>query len=70
MTTPSGAMNPPRAGTTKDADAAFNRADVNHDGKLSRKEAQAIPVLAARFNKVDTNHDGFVSRQEYDKAMK
>ncbi|HXE23076.1 MAG TPA: EF-hand domain-containing protein [Rhodoferax sp.] len=62
MTTPSGAK--------EDAGAAFTRADTNHDGKLSREEAQAIPALAQHFDEIDANHDGFISREEYDKAMK
>ena len=70
MTTPSGAVDPPKAGAKEDAGAAFTRADTNHDGKLSREEAQAIPALAQRFDEIDANHDGFISREEYDKAMK
>ncbi|TAM42059.1 MAG: EF-hand domain-containing protein [Burkholderiaceae bacterium] len=70
MAAPSGAMDPPRAGAKEDASAEFMRADSNRDGKLSRKEAQAIPSLAQHFEQVDADHDGFISREEYDKAMK
>ena len=73
MTAPSTDVVPPKAvavaGASQEVTAAFTAADTNHDGKLSRTEAQAIPVLAERFNKVDTNHDGFISFAEYNKAM-
>jgi hypothetical protein len=70
MTAPSGAMDPAQAGAPQDASAEFMRADTNHDGKLSREEAQAIPSVAQHFDQIDANHDGFISREEYDKAMK
>ncbi|MBU6503837.1 MAG: EF-hand domain-containing protein [Burkholderiaceae bacterium] len=66
MTAPAGAMNPPPASK---AEAAFNRADANHDGKLTREEAAAIPGLAARFDQIDTGHKGYITRDQYDKAM-
>jgi EF hand len=48
-----------------DIDAAFNRADVNRDGKLSRTEAEHFPAVAQRFEQIDSNHDGFISREEF-----
>lgn len=69
MAAPAGAMNPPSVGAKNEADAAFVRADVNHDGKLSREEAQAIPVLAQRFDEIDTQHKGYVTRAQYDQVM-
>lgn len=49
-------------------DAAFNRADRNGDGKLSRTEAEHFPVLAQRFDLIDGNHDSFLSRDEFERA--
>ena len=54
--------------TAKDLEAAFNRADVNRDGKLSRQEAEHFPALAQRFDQIDTNHDNFISRDEFNQA--
>ena len=49
-------------------DAAFNRADRNGDGKLSRAEAEHFPVLVQRFDLIDSNRDSFLSRDEFEKA--
>ena len=46
-------------------EAAFARADVNNDGKLSRAEAAHLPAIEARFDQLDTNHDGFLSIDEF-----
>jgi hypothetical protein len=56
---------PPNRVTRVDLDAAFNRADVNRDDKLSRTEAEHFPVVAQRFEQIDSNHDGFISRDEF-----
>ncbi|MBS0317167.1 MAG: EF-hand domain-containing protein [Proteobacteria bacterium] len=68
MAAPAGAMDPPPA-SKKDAAASFERADANHDGKLSRNEAAAIPWLEQHFDEADANHDGSVTRDEYNKAL-
>lgn len=44
------------------ATAAFNDADTNHDGQLSRAEAARRPMAA--FDAMDTNHDGIVTVAE------
>lgn len=49
-------------------EAAFNRADRNGDGKLSRAEAEHFPVLVQRFDLIDGNHDAFLSRDEFERA--
>ena len=46
-------------------EAAFSRADVNGDGKLSRAEAVHLPAIEARFDELDTDHDGFLSIEEF-----
>lgn len=54
--------------TSMELDAAFNRADVNRDGKLSRAETEHFPMVAQRFEQTDSNHDSFISREEFNKA--
>jgi hypothetical protein len=49
-------------------DAAFNRADADRDGRLSRKEAEHFPMLSQRFESIDTNRDSFISRDEFNQA--
>lgn len=73
QTTDPGAAQPPStqsAPSTQDTDAAFKRADVNKDGKLSRQEAIRFPAVEQRFDQIDTNKDKFVSREEFEKALK
>lgn len=48
--------------------ARFERLDTNHDGKLSKAEAAALPALATRFDELDTDHDGAVSMSEFAKG--
>jgi Ca2+-binding EF-hand superfamily protein len=59
---------PANKATRMDLDAAFNRADVNRDGQLSRTEAEHFPAVAQRFEQIDSNHDGFISREEFNQA--
>lgn len=50
---------------------AFLDADANHDGELSRSEAQRLSIpLGASFDDLDRNHDGVLSRFEYDDAFR
>jgi hypothetical protein len=57
--------------TKEKREAAFDAADTNHDGKLSRAEFdKTIPgplakTGATQFNSRDTNSDGFLSKAEY-----
>ena len=50
--------------------AAFERADVNRDGVLSRQEAARFPVIEQRFDQIDTNHDQAISREEFEVALR
>ncbi|MEO6017374.1 MAG: EF-hand domain-containing protein [Polaromonas sp.] len=59
---------PPNKPNSKDIDAAFDKADANHDGRLDRKEAEKFPPVAQRFDLLDANRDGFVSRDELAKV--
>ena len=53
--------------TAVDVARAFLEADVNHDGQLSRAEAQRLNIpLGASFDDLDRDHDGFLSRFEYE----
>ncbi len=42
----------------------FKQADTNGDGKLSREEAAALPMVAKHFDDIDTNKDNFVTPDE------
>ncbi|CAG2142039.1 hypothetical protein LMG31506_02591 [Cupriavidus yeoncheonensis] len=43
----------------------FNAADADHDGKLSRQEAEAgMPEVAKSFDKIDTKKTGFVTQKQ------
>jgi hypothetical protein len=54
--------------TTQDLEAAFQRADNNRDGKLSRQEAERFPAVAQRFEQIDTDRDSFISLDEFSRA--
>jgi len=46
-------------------EARFSAADVNHDGKLTRSEAQAgMPRVASYFDAIDTGHRGYVTLEQ------
>ena len=68
MSPPAKSMAAPAKASAKDIDAAFVRADANKDGKLDKKEAENMPLIAERFEQLDTNADGFLSREEFGKA--
>ena len=59
------AASQPSARARLALEAAFNRADTNGDGKLSREEAGHLPAIALRFDDLDTNKDGFLSMEEF-----
>lgn len=59
---------PTHRASVSSAQAAFNRADTNGDGKLSRQEAEHFPAMAPHFLLIDTNHDGFLSFDELMRA--
>lgn len=43
-------------------EARFAAADVDHDGKLTKAEAQAgMPLLAEHFDEIDSTHQGYVT---------
>jgi hypothetical protein len=56
-------------GVVKDVkalDKNFDASDKNHDGLLSKEEANAgsVPFIARHFDAIDAQHRGFVSKQD------
>lgn len=47
-------------------DKSFDAADRNHDGKLSKAEAQggSVAFVANHFDAIDAHHTGFVTKAE------
>jgi len=72
MAAPGMAQNAPPASGDSDTPAAraervrerFATADADHDGRLSRTEAQSMPFIARNFDAIDANHDGYVTKDE------
>jgi hypothetical protein len=48
---------------------AFDAADANSDGVLTRAEAQQLTILPRSFEDIDENKDGVVTRAEYENAF-
>jgi hypothetical protein len=44
---------------------AFQLADANSDGQLTRAEAQRLPILPRSFEDTDLNKDGVLTLDEY-----
>ncbi len=65
---PDGQTLPDNSPETRRAEhqaAWLQRVDTNHDGQISKAEAEAnAPRLAEHFNEVDSNHDGLISAEE------
>ncbi len=55
--------------SSTEVNAAFDRADENHDARLTRSEADRFPEVARRFEQIDTNRDTFISREEFTRAV-
>jgi hypothetical protein len=55
------AQTPPQG---QRAHERFAEADTDHDGRLSRSEAQAMPFVSRHFDEIDANHDGYITRDE------
>lgn len=47
----------------------FARLDANHDGTISKKEAEVDHVGDEAFAAADTDHDGTVDKAEFAKVM-
>ncbi|EPD43184.1 MULTISPECIES: EF-hand domain-containing protein [Delftia] len=59
----------PAPAGANDVQAAFDRADTNRDGKLSKKEAEALPAVSSNFAQIDADKNGSLSRDEFSKAV-
>jgi|GEM_PF-1666965 hypothetical protein len=63
------AQSTPATGSTETTPAApagqRQPLDANHDGVITREEAQARPGFARHFDEIDTNHDGKIDRAEF-----
>jgi hypothetical protein len=46
----------------------FDAIDVDHDGSIDKKEAEASKALSTQFSKLDTNKDGKLSVTEFNNA--
>ncbi len=55
--------------SSAEVNAAFDRADSNHDARLDRTEVDRFPAVALRFEQIDTNRDTYISREEFTKAV-
>lgn len=53
------------AADSSTAEAAFQRADADKDGQLSKAEAAQMPAVAQRFDELDSNRDGQLSLAEF-----
>jgi len=56
---------PPTGAEEAPVRSAFERADANSDGKLSKEEAALVPAIAARFEQFDRDRDGLLSLEEF-----
>ena len=52
------------AKSVREIDKNFDVADKNHDGKLTREEAQSgsTPMIANHFDAIDVDHKGYVTK--------
>lgn len=57
-------------GPAAQADVAFDKADANHDGRLSAQEAGTLPAIGNQFQQLDADRDGALSRAEFHKGAK
>jgi len=49
-----------------DRSKQWDGADTNHDGRISRQEAEAAPEIKRAFDQADTDHDGILRKQEHE----
>ncbi len=58
-------------GRYEDFDERFDESDINHDGALSKDEAEiGMPMLFAHFDEIDANKDGKITKEEVAAGMK
>jgi Ca2+-binding EF-hand superfamily protein len=47
----------------------FDILDADHNGSISKDEAQAHPTVAQAFSSADANGDGMITREEFDASF-
>jgi hypothetical protein len=57
---------PPSRWTLQQARQAFELADSDANGELSRAEGQRLTILPRSFEEMDANKDGVLARAEYE----
>jgi hypothetical protein len=60
---------PPHRWTAQQVRQAFELADADANGELSRAEVQRIAIIPRSFEDMDQNKDGVVARAEYEAAF-
>jgi hypothetical protein len=60
---------PPDRWNAEQIRQAFDLADSNSDGQLSRQEAQRLAIMPRSFEDMDQNKDGVVSRAEFEASF-
>jgi hypothetical protein len=59
-----------QTGMQQKLEARFASADVDHDGKLTKSEAQAgMPRVAAHFDEIDSAHAGYVTLDQIEQYV-
>ena len=61
---------PPSAWTAAQTKQAFDLADSDGSGELSRAEGQRLSILPRSFEDMDANKDGSLSRAEYETGFR
>lgn len=65
VTAPATQPLPPSRWTAAQIREAFQRADANGDGHLTRAEAQHLAIMPGSFEDSDLNKDGVLTLDEY-----
>ena len=60
---------PPSRWTVAQVRQAFELADSDSDGQLTRAEAQRLTIMPRTFEEMDQNKDGVLQRAEYEGAL-
>lgn len=60
---------PPHRWTAQQIREAFELADSDSNGELTRAEIQRVAILPRSFEDMDQNKDGVVTRAEYEAAF-
>ena len=60
----------PNAPSRMVVEAAFTKADVNGDGKVTKDEASKMPEIAGKFDMLDSDKNGALSMAEFAKGYR